>query len=368
MDFKPTTSTTKQSEIPRFSNAQKDRSFYHPLFPQPNRHNSNNDYDGSSSMITTTDPPHETYCFVVAADTQLGMTHGNTDWEKEKEYSRAAVEYMNQMNKRPLFCCVCGDLVDMTAEIYASRGVKDIKDEGKIEEKKWTREECDRIQDQQNADFQTIWSDLHPDIALVCVCGNHDVGNRPTPASIERFRSAFGDDYFSFWVKDSYNIIVNTSLFSDSGNAPELFQEQWDWLEDRLRYAAQQPARHIFVFGHHPWFLYHEDEDEADMKGFSPNPSGGPDVKDSYFVIPRTVRRKVLALFAKYKVTAALAGHFHQNLVSKTSFGMHMIVTSSLSMVLQSTGIPKEFHEPRTRGIRIFDVNGDKFAHQFITI
>ena len=32
-------------------------------------------------------------------------------------------------------------------------------------------------------------------IPLVCVCGNHDVGNTPTRATVALFRSRFGDDY-----------------------------------------------------------------------------------------------------------------------------------------------------------------------------
>jgi hypothetical protein len=78
----------------------------------------------------------------------------------------------------------------------------------------------------------------------------------------------------------------------------------------------------------------------------------------------------VLDMFKKYKVTAAFAGHFHQNLVTKTSFGMEMITTSALSVVLQSNGIPKDFNEPRTRGLRRVNVNKapGEFDHEFISV
>jgi hypothetical protein len=42
-----------------------------------------------------------------------------------------------------------------------------------FEGKGFTKEECDQIQDQQNSDFKSVWSDLHEDIAMVCLCGNH---------------------------------------------------------------------------------------------------------------------------------------------------------------------------------------------------
>lgn len=76
----------------------------------------------------------------------------------------------------------------MTANIFAGK-------EG------WTEENCNKTQDQQNEDFKRVWDTIDPEIALVCVCGNHDVGNRPNRATVERFRSAFGDDYLAFWVR-----------------------------------------------------------------------------------------------------------------------------------------------------------------------
>ena len=124
---------------------------------------------------------------VVCADTQLGMTNDNKDWHIEVEYSSQAVKHINRLSPLPLFCCVCGDLVHMTSRIYA-RSPEQVVD-------------CDAVQDAQNMDFKRVWSGLHKDIALVCVCGNHDVGNTPTAASIERFRGAFGDDYLAFWVR-----------------------------------------------------------------------------------------------------------------------------------------------------------------------
>ena len=42
-----------------------------------------------------------------------------------------------------------------------------------FEGKGFSKEECDQIQDQQNSDFKTVWSGLHEDIAMICLCGNH---------------------------------------------------------------------------------------------------------------------------------------------------------------------------------------------------
>lgn len=38
----------------------------------------------------------------------------------------------------------------------------------------------------QDIDFKKVMSELDPEIAAVCVCGNHDVGNNPTVQTIEK--------------------------------------------------------------------------------------------------------------------------------------------------------------------------------------
>jgi serine/threonine-protein phosphatase CPPED1 len=270
-----------------------------------------------------------------------------------------------------------GDLVHMEALIYA--GTTDTWKKDRQET--WTVEQCYAIQERQQRDFQTVWNDLNDNIALVCLCGNHDVGNRPTRTSIERFRRAFGDDRLAFWAKrrrQCYNVVLNTSLFNDPSGALDLYKQQLEWMEERFQYAVDNQATHIFVFGHHPWFLYREDEDEkaGDLPGVltvaddKHVKSGQVVADDAYFVIPLERRRQVLDMFQKYKVTAAFAGHFHQNLVTRTTFGMEMITTSALSVVLQSTGIPRDFNEPQTRGLRRVNVHSQpgKFDHEFISL
>jgi hypothetical protein len=193
---------------------------------------------------------------------------------------------------------------------------------------------------------------LHPDIALVCLCGNHDVGNRPTPRSIARFRSAFGDEYLAFWSNGSYNIVLNNVLFVDRSGAERIFNTQLRWLENRLQYAKEHQAANIFVFAHHPWFLYDEKEDPEELTGSSPYPKewlaseegestavdATSSFPDSYFSMPKKSRTQALELFRQYNVKACFSGHFHQNLVSKTRWGMDMIITAPLSVVFESTG------------------------------
>jgi 3',5'-cyclic AMP phosphodiesterase CpdA len=351
-----------------FRDRQKGRTLHHPKLPQDEtflRSDNNNRID-ERSQNDSTRSRSSSYSFVVCADTQLGMTNANTEWETELAYARLAVQQINQLPERPAFCCCCGDLADMESTFYVQKG--------------FTKEECDTIQEQQNLDFQRVFSKLHPDIAMVCLCGNHDVGNIPTKSSIDRYTNDFGDDYLGFWVHRTYHIVLNTALFSNPTAAMELYENQLAWLEERLRYAKDKKATNIFVFGHHPWFLYTEDEE--DLPGLSPYPvewniEGDGGFADSYFHIPKQYRMRVMELFEQYHVDASFSGHFHQNSVSKASFGMDMIITSALSMVFQSTGKPKDTAsaEPSSRGFRIVDVQGPSdtgrrgtYQHRFVLL
>jgi hypothetical protein len=359
--------------VPRFKDAQQNRTLVHPTLPQPLPIRS-----PSGSTTETEEPARITqqqHCFIVAADTQYGMTNMNTDWEIEKEYSRKAIAAINALEDRPLFCVICGDLVDMMADLFVHTP-KPITITTTTSESSspryWTREECDQIQAQQNVEFRQIWQNLHPDIALVCLCGNHDVGNRPTTATIQRFTNQYGDDYLAFWANGTYNIVLNSALFNDPTETEQLYQDQLAWLEQRLQYATRQKARQIFVFSHHPWFLYTEDERAEDLKGFCQ--VAGMTIYDGYFHIPIQYRKVALDLFQKYHVAAAFCGHFHQNLIAKTSFGMDVIITGPLSLMLQSSGIPADFNEPQKQGYRRVLIQHDpdggptSFSHEFIVL
>ena len=144
-----------KGNVKRYHDAQVDRSVIHPLLPQPN---DNTDETG----IQRVTPLHS---FVVCSDTQLGMTSRNAEWETELGFSKLAVQMINELKPKPLYCCMCGDLVEMISSLYMEEG--------------YSKEHCDRVQDQQNRDFQNSWSELNRDIALVCLCGNHGTWRLP---------------------------------------------------------------------------------------------------------------------------------------------------------------------------------------------
>mmetsp|Transcript_12912 Transcript_12912/g.27273 ORF Transcript_12912/g.27273 Transcript_12912/m.27273 type:complete len:96 (-) Transcript_12912:451-738(-) len=94
-------------------------------------------------------------------------------------------------------------------------------------------------------------------------------------------------------------------------------------MEEQLKYATENNATHIFVCGHFPWFLKHEDEADDELVSYSAAPPGwgppGSRFEDGYFTIPLAQRKPVMELFKKYNVTACFSGHFHQNVVTEVS-------------------------------------------------
>jgi serine/threonine-protein phosphatase CPPED1 len=340
----------------------------------------------ADTSTTTTTCPHETetppdndnnqsFTFVIGADTQLGMRSGCRNWEYEMEYSLKAINFINLLSPSPAFVCMCGDLIDMEPSLYQNSH--------------FSPEECLQIQSQQFADFRRIWSKLKKSIPLLCLCGNHDVGNVPTPASIQRYSNEFGDDYYAFWcptsgdsgsgVGGTYCICLNTNLYSDNSMALALFERQHAWLEDCLKYARACEAHQIFLFGHHPWFLLHEDETEEELTGrnYLPNRSSGSEaefIPDSYFHIPLSRRRDVMRLCRDYQVTACFAGHYHQNLLARSSWGMPMIVTAAIcNFNMQSTAKDLEVPEHSTlqAGVRLVTVDQstpEGFHHRYCPI
>ncbi|QDU82549.1 Calcineurin-like phosphoesterase superfamily domain protein [Polystyrenella longa] len=250
----------------------------------------------------------EPFFFMQMADTQYGMFTGNKGFEQEEALVQQAVEHINRL--RPRFVIVCGDLTNATPD-------------------------QDRYQ-AQVAQYHQDFSKVDPEIPLVCVCGNHDLGNRPTPKSIATYKENFGDDYFSFWVGGVYNIVLNSSVLKDPTGAPEVLAAQQTWLGQQLERANEGKAQHIFVFQHHPLFLKREDE------------------PDQYFNIPLERRTPLVNQLKQARVRAVFAGHYHRN-----SYGvageMEMITTGPVGRPLGK--------DPS--GFRIVKVHQSKIEHQY---
>jgi len=252
--------------------------------------------------------------FIQAADCQFGMinsyVHHRTEpcWDDEIALCEQLVDVCNRMSPRPLFMIICGDLIDSLPDSEIGRA--------------------------QTVDFKRIFAKLNHQIPLVCVCGNHDVGDEPTEKTINDYRRTFGDDYFYFTKNDILFIVINSQFYQHRENVEQIALEQDRWLEELLEKCKL--FKYSFIFEHIPWFLEH------------------PNEENDYFNIRREVRLKWLEKFKRAGVTKIMCGHYHRN-AGGWYDGMELVVTTAIGA---QCGQDKS-------GIRIVKVYDHSVEHQY---
>lgn len=244
------------------------------------------------------------FFFVQLADPQFGFM----DDAQERKNAEAAVQHINRL--KPRFAIVCGDLV------HPNPGTTDY--EAKV------------------ALFCAIFAKIDPAIPLICVSGNHDVGNTPDAAGLAAYRKRFGDDYFGFWAGGVRCLVINSTLYHDPSKSPDEQKQQEAWFARELADARKTKPRHLLVFQHHAWFLK------------------GPEDKDGYFTIPQARRNPALALMKDAGVRAVFAGHYHGNAAGRDG-ELEMITTGPVGKPLRK--------DPS--GLRIVEVYPDSIRHAY---
>lgn len=226
---------------------------------------------------------HQTFFFFVFADPQFGMFESDKDFGRETRNFEQAIAAANRLH--PAFIVVLGDLVNRpsdSAEIAA---------------------------------YQRVARELDSSIPLYNVAGNHDVGNTPTPTSLEAYRRNFGPDYYSFRVAGIAGIVLDVSLLQNPAQVAGEVERQHTWLKKKLKEAKRAHVTHILMFQHQPWFVHSADE------------------PDDYWNIPQLARREYLGLLKRYGVRYVFAGHLHQN-ASATDGALHMITSAPVGKPL----------------------------------
>jgi len=282
--------------------------------------------------------------FVCLADTQFGMLRHDESWGEEKAMLLEAAARVNALSPPPRFVCVCGDLVNA----WPRRGASGADGEPNA------------VAQAQVDDLQAALDAFRPDVPLLCLCGNHDIGNRPNAATIQQYRQNWGDDYFSFRVGGCLCVAINSSLYHDPTDAAAEAQAHEAWLDATLRAAAAsgdaKPV-HTLLFGHIPPFLHDPSE-----------PTG-------YFNWPAGVRRRVLDQLhaSRANVHAWFCGHYHRNaggwdgtleVVTTAAVGTNLLsATHEGSDPLELSGIGGAALERRTSGLRLVHVSRDRISH-----
>ncbi|XP_064640663.1 serine/threonine-protein phosphatase CPPED1-like [Lineus longissimus] len=262
----------------------------------------------------------EPFYFVQVTDIQYGMmgtmVGGNESkrgWSWEIDNSNKCVEALNRMVPKPKFVIVTGDIAnDLPGQ-------------------------PDR--ENQECDFRLAFSKLVPSIPLFCIPGNHDIGNTPTPETVDRYKANFGDDYFSFWCGGVKFISPNTQYIKDPSKVATLKEDHDRWLEEELADSRAKGCKQIILLQHIPWFLKTPDE---------------PD--DRYFNIPIEERAKWLKLFKESGVRYVFSGHYHRESSGRDG-DLEMTVTSALGAQLGSDEC----------GFRIIKVHGDQVTHRYVS-
>ncbi|XP_010903557.1 serine/threonine-protein phosphatase CPPED1 isoform X1 [Esox lucius] len=262
------------------------------------------------------------FFFIQAADPQLGLMKawrendcdgGGDEWADEVQLTQQAVEAINQLNPRPKFMVLCGDLV------HAMPGTP--------------------YREGQERDLQVALRGTDPSIPLVFVSGNHDLGNTPTPETVAQFCRTWGDDYFSFWVGGVLCLVLNSQLFFDASACHDLRDAQEAWLEEQLKRASQGPGvtpKHVLVFQHIPLYLK------------------TPDEEDDYFNLQTATRQRLLERFKRAGVKAVFSGHYHRNAGGLIN-GLDMVVSSAIGCQLGED----------THGVRVVVVTADQVIHRY---
>ncbi|KAI1291700.1 Serine/threonine-protein phosphatase CPPED1 [Halotydeus destructor] len=240
----------------------------------------------------------EPFVFIQGADCQLGMIESlkqipNPGWDEEMRLIKEAVEAINTMTPKPKFFIVCGDLVNAMPNA-----------EGRHD---------------QMADFKKAFSTLDPDIPLVCVCGNHDVGDCPTPSTIQGFRDNHGQDYFKFYVSGCLMVVLNSQFFENRSLTQDFAEEQDRWLDETLEEASSGAFKHVILFQHIPWFLK------------------SPDEEKEYFNIENDLRMKMLNKIYDSGVRFIFCGHYHRNTGGMFK-DLELVVTSAIGAQLGDDG------------------------------
>jgi len=242
--------------------------------------------------------------FIQMTDPQFGFFTGNKGFEQETANFEFAFAAANRL--KPAFVVNTGDLVNQAGDAA------------------------------QIAEYKRIAAKLNPAIKLYNVAGNHDLADPPSKESLEKYRAAFGPDYYTFRVGDIAGFVLNSALEKDASQAPEEAARMEAWFGAELAKARQDGVKHLIVFQHHSLFL------------------DKPDEPDQYFNIPSGVRLRYLGLLHQFGVKYVFAGHYHRNAEPRDA-DLEMITTGAVGKPLGGS----------KSGFRIVKVTPDSVTQKY---
>jgi 3',5'-cyclic AMP phosphodiesterase CpdA len=234
-------------------------------------------------LLPATAESEQPWFFAVLADPQFGMYAKDRNFVQETSNFEFVIANLNRLH--PRFVVICGDLVNRTG------------DPAEI------------------AEYKRVLEELNPSIPVYNVAGNHDVGNIPTPATLDAYNTSIGRDHYTFSEGAILGIVLDSSLIGSPERAPDAARQQEEWLQKTLAIAKSNTNQQIVVFQHIPYFIHN------------------PDEADGYFNIPQPARRRYLDLLEKAGVRYVFAGHYHRT-AAGTDGPLTESVTGAVGMPL----------------------------------
>ncbi|CAL8134212.1 unnamed protein product [Orchesella dallaii] len=267
------------------------------------------------------------FTFIQGADTQFGMIDhyllkkDEPNWDKEIALTRDVIQRINAMNPKPKFFVVCGDMLD-AFPYTVSQNSREFP--GALE-----------LREKQYQDFVQVFKELVSDVKLVCVCGNHDIGDTPTKETLQVYKRQFGQDYFSFWAGGVKFVVLNSQYIYVPDAIPEETERQMQFMDG----IADPKAKFIVLFMHIPLFVEE------------------PEEEDFYFNVPKERRLQLLEKFYTAGVRYIFCGHYHRNAGGRYK-KLELVVTSAIGAPLGDN----------PSGYRIVNVGEDEISHNYVTI
>jgi len=246
------------------------------------------------------------YEFICLGDPQIGMG----DMEMEEEFSRLAVEFINSRKHLIKFVVICGDHTH-NLEDFWSKGDLEGGRKRRIEELKAYKE---------------IWSKLDSKIPLVCVCGNHDVGNKPSEKTIQLYTDQFGSDYFTFWCGGVKFIVLNSQIIQGLDMSDTLAVQHKSWADRELGMKHKHEPVHTVGMCHIPPFCWDVRE------------------KDTNFNWPTEKRKMWLDNMVNANVRKVYSAHYHRR-AGGVYEGLEVVVSGALGTHIRTKDVPIEYQD-----------------------
>jgi len=357
----------------------------------------------------------EEFFFMQMADTQIGMAEslkpinpetGELAFSLSDEALEAEIETVEkavmQINRlKPAFVVVCGDMTDEAPAPAPTPAPATSTSTGTGTLGTDTR---DTRRKQQIDRCKGILKQIDATIPLLCCCGNHDVGNRPNFHSLKKYKEAWGNDYFSFWVQGTYCIVLNSQLYADSSECAEEARKQRHWisktLEDfksKYRPRANNLGGNNSPSGPKRRKINHNEKLPLSLEGDNIDEEGGPSCEpvdeclqrcmpvsgpplvafshispfigsvsepDAYFNWKKSERIPMLESLYSAGCRGWMCGHFHRNsegmykdmqVVTTGACGVN-ILTSKTGNYLDVSGVGQGVLSDDASGLRIVKV------------